>query len=69
MESQHDNLQGNTTIYRATNFTPFQMLYRSEAVLLEEIKDQSLQIATEVPPRPSEAKEKDLLEPNGPDQT
>jgi hypothetical protein len=28
----------NTTICRATNFTPFQLMYGAEAVLLEEIK-------------------------------
>jgi hypothetical protein len=52
----------NTTVYRATNFTAFWLLFRAEAVLSEEIKHQSLCTATEAPSCPSEAKEKDLLE-------
>jgi hypothetical protein len=52
----------NTIVYRATNFTPFRLLFRAEAVLLDEIKHQSLRTTAEVPPCPSEAKEKDLLE-------
>jgi hypothetical protein len=28
----------NTTVYRATNFTPFRLMYGAEAMLLEEIK-------------------------------
>jgi hypothetical protein len=53
----------NTTVCRATNFTPFRLLFGAEAVLLlEEIKHQSLHTTAEVPPCPSEAKEKDLLE-------
>jgi hypothetical protein len=47
---------------RATIFTPFQLLFRVEAVLLEEIKHQSLRTAAEAPPCPNEAEEKDLLE-------
>jgi hypothetical protein len=52
----------NTTVYRATSFTPFQLLFRAEAMLPEEIKHQSLRTTAEVPPCPSEAEEKDLLE-------
>jgi hypothetical protein len=52
----------NTTVCRATNFTPFRLMYGAEAVLLEEVKHQSLQTATEAPACPSEAKEKNLLE-------
>jgi hypothetical protein len=52
----------NTTISRATNFTPFWLLFGAEAVLPGEIKHQSLQTTTEAPPRPNEAEEKDLLE-------
>jgi hypothetical protein len=52
----------NTIVCRATNFTPFRLLFRAEAVLPEEIKHQSLRTITEVPPCPSEAEEKDLLE-------
>jgi hypothetical protein len=51
----------NTTIYRATNFTPFWLLFGAEAVLPEEIKHQSLRTTAEVPPCPSKAKKKDLL--------
>jgi hypothetical protein len=52
----------NTTVYRATNFTPFWLLFGAEVVLPEEIKHQSLCTTTEAPPCPSEAEEKDLLE-------
>jgi hypothetical protein len=52
----------NKTVCRVTNFTPFQLLFRAEAVLPEEIKHQSLRTTTEVSPCPSKAKEKDLLE-------
>jgi hypothetical protein len=52
----------NTTVCRATNFTPFQLMYGREAMLLEEIKHQSLQTTTETFPCANEAEEKDLLE-------
>jgi hypothetical protein len=52
----------NTTVCKATNLTPFRLLFRAEAVLPEEIKHKSLRIATEAPSCPSEAEEKDLLE-------
>jgi hypothetical protein len=52
----------NTTVRRATNFSPFQLLFRAKAVLPEEIKHQSLSTTAEAPPCPSEAEEKDLLE-------
>jgi hypothetical protein len=52
----------NTTIYRATNFTPFRLKYGAEAMLLEEIKHRSLQTAAETAPCPNEADEKDLFE-------
>jgi hypothetical protein len=52
----------NTTVSRATNFTPFQLLFKAEVVLPEEIKHQSLDTTTEAPPCPDEAEEKDLLE-------
>jgi hypothetical protein len=51
----------NTTVYRATNFTPFWMLFGAEAVLLEEIKNKSLHIAPEAPPYLNEMEEKDLV--------
>jgi hypothetical protein len=52
----------NTTVCRATNFTPFRLLFRAEAVLPKEIKHQSLRTIAEAPPCPSEVEEKDLLE-------
>jgi hypothetical protein len=52
----------NTMVCKATNFTPFRLLFRVEAVLPEEIKHQSLCTTAEAPPCPSEAEEKDLLE-------
>jgi hypothetical protein len=51
----------NTTVCRATNFIPFQLLFRAGAVLSEEIKHQSLLTIAEVPPCPNEAK-RDLSE-------
>jgi hypothetical protein len=55
MESQYYGL-------RATNFTLFWLLFRTEAVLPEETKNKSLRTTTKTPPCPSEAEEKDLLE-------
>jgi hypothetical protein len=52
----------NTTTGRATNFTPFRLLFGAEAVLPKEIKHQSLCTTAEVSPCPSEPEEKDLLE-------
>jgi hypothetical protein len=52
----------NTTVCRATNFTPFRLLFEAEAVLPEEIKHKSPHIIAKAPPCPSEAEEKDLLE-------
>jgi hypothetical protein len=52
----------NTTICRATNFTPFRLMYEAEAMLPEEIKHRSLQATLENAVCPSEAEEKDLLE-------
>jgi hypothetical protein len=48
----------NTTVYRATNFMPFRLLFGAEAVLPEEIKYQSLHTTTEAPPCPNEAEER-----------
>jgi hypothetical protein len=53
----------NTMVCRATNFTPFQLLFRVEAVLPEEIKHQNLRTTTEASSCPNKAKEKDFLEP------
>jgi hypothetical protein len=52
----------NTTVCWATKFTPFWLMYGVEAMLLEEIKHQSLRATTESTSCPSEAEEKDLLE-------
>jgi hypothetical protein len=52
----------NTTVCRATNFTPFQLLFRAEAVLPKEINHQSLRTTAEAPPCHNKAEEKDLLE-------
>jgi hypothetical protein len=53
----------NTTVCRATNFTPFRLLFGAEAILPEEIKYQSLCTTMDAPSCPNEAEEKDLLEP------
>jgi hypothetical protein len=45
----------NTTVRRATNFTPFQLLFGADAVLLEEIKHQSMRTTVEAAPCPSVA--------------
>jgi hypothetical protein len=55
----------NTTVCRATNFTPFRLLLGAEAVLPKEIKHQNLHTTTEAPSCPNEAEEKDLLEQKG----
>jgi hypothetical protein len=54
----------NTTVCRATNITPFWLMYGAEAMLLEEIKHRSLRATTENTICPSEVEEKDLLEPD-----
>jgi hypothetical protein len=51
----------NTTVYRVTNFTPFQLLFGAEAVLPEEIKHRSLRTTTEASPCPNKVEEKDVL--------
>jgi hypothetical protein len=43
----------NTMVCRATNFTPFQLLFFAEVVLPEEIKHQSLRTTTEAPSCPT----------------
>jgi hypothetical protein len=53
----------NTTVSRATNFTPFRLMFGSQLVLSEEIKHKSFRTMMETLPYPSEAKDKDLLEP------
>jgi hypothetical protein len=49
-------------VCRASNFTPFRLLFGAEAVLSEEIKDQTLRTIAEAPPCPNDVEEKDLLE-------
>jgi hypothetical protein len=51
----------NTFVSRATNFTPFKMLYREEPVTLEEIKLHSARRRPEAIYSPTEAESKDLL--------
>jgi hypothetical protein len=55
-------LSHNTTVCRATNFTPFQLMYGAEAKLPEEIKHRSLWAIADGTPFPIEAEDKDLLE-------
>jgi hypothetical protein len=52
----------NTTVCRATKFTPFRLLFRAEAVLPEEVRHKSIRTTTEAPPCLTEAEEKDLVE-------
>jgi hypothetical protein len=52
----------NTTVSRATNRTPFRFLFRAEEVQSEEIKHQSLRIATEASPCPIKVEDKDSVE-------
>jgi hypothetical protein len=56
----------NTIVCRATNFTPFRLMYGAEAMLPKEIKHQSLRTTTDSTPCPSEAEDKDLLESDRP---
>jgi hypothetical protein len=53
----------NTSICRATKFTPFKLLYGEEPVTPEEIKLHSTRTKTEATYRTSKAESKDLLEP------
>jgi hypothetical protein len=53
----------NTMVCRATNFTPFWLLFGAEAVLPKEIKHQSIRTTTEAPSCPNKAEEKDLSKP------
>jgi hypothetical protein len=54
----------NTTFCMTSYFTPFWLLHRAKAVLLEEIKHRSLWTAVEASTCPSKGEEKDLLEPD-----
>jgi hypothetical protein len=53
----------NTSVCRATKFTPLKLLYREELVTLEEIKLHSARTRAEVIHNPTEAESKDLIEP------
>jgi hypothetical protein len=52
----------NTSVSRATNFTPFKMMYGTELVTLEEIKLRSVRTRPEAIYSPTKAESKDLLE-------
>jgi hypothetical protein len=52
----------NTTVCRATNSTPFRLMYGAKAVLPEEIKHQRPWTTTEATACPKEAEDEDLLE-------
>jgi hypothetical protein len=52
----------NTSVCRATKFTPFMLLYEEEPINLEEIKLHSARIKTKATYSPSEAESKDMLE-------
>jgi hypothetical protein len=52
----------NTLVSRATNFSPFRLLFRAEVVTPEEIKHKSSRTMPEAIPCPTEAKDKHLLE-------
>jgi hypothetical protein len=52
----------NTTVCRATNFTPFWLMYGAEVLLPKEVKHWSLWTAIEAPSCPSEVEEKDMLQ-------
>jgi hypothetical protein len=56
-------LSHNTSVSRATNFTPFKLLFGEEAITLEEIKFKSARTRSEAVHNPMEAESKDLLEP------
>jgi hypothetical protein len=53
----------NTSICRATKFTPFKLLYGEGPVTPDEIKFHNARTDMEVIYSPTEAKSKDLLEP------
>jgi hypothetical protein len=53
----------NTSVCRATKFTPFKILNGEEHVTLEEIKLHSARTSTEAIYCPTEAESKDLLKP------
>jgi hypothetical protein len=51
----------NTSIYKATKFAPFKLLYEEEPVKPEEIKLHIARTKAEAVNNPTEAKSKDLL--------
>jgi hypothetical protein len=52
----------NTSIYRATKFTPFRLLYGEEPVTSKEIRLHSARTRVEAIHKPTKAESKDLLE-------
>jgi hypothetical protein len=52
----------NTSVSRATKFTPLKLLFGEEAVTPKEIKFKSTRTKTEVIYKPTKAGSKDLLE-------
>jgi hypothetical protein len=50
----------NTSVCRATNFSPFRLLFRSEAMTLEDIKHKSPRTMSEAISCTTEAEDKDL---------
>ena len=52
----------NTTVSRSTNFTPFKLLYREEAMTLEEIKFQGPRTNVQIIEEEERVTSKDLLE-------
>jgi hypothetical protein len=53
----------NTSVCRATKFTPFRLLYDKEPVTTEEIRLHSTRTKAEAIYSPTEAESKDMLEP------
>jgi hypothetical protein len=56
-------LSHNTFVSMTTNFTPFKLLFREEAVTPEDIKFQSARTRLEAFYSPTQAESKDLPEP------
>jgi hypothetical protein len=52
----------NTSVSRASNFTPFKLLFDEEAVTPEEIKFKSARTMLDIVHSPKEVESKDLLE-------
>jgi hypothetical protein len=57
----NSHMSHNTIMCRATNFTPFRLMYGADTVVPEEIKQRSLSTTTEATVCPNEKEEKDML--------